>query len=131
MVCFRASIDSIRYAHGLRIRLQIVGNLSPRRPDKVTLASLSALCKMLLVRVSGQTQLLRIAQRAYVGARGNRIFRPLSARLRRVTNGDMRDGLVRLIPPFDTGCGVDLGVGVWADKGVEERIDRKCGGRVS
>ena len=43
----------------------------------------------------------------------------------------MGDGLVRLVPPLDAGFGIQFGIGVWSNEGVEQRIDGQRLGRVA
>jgi hypothetical protein len=119
--------DSIRDAHSFWVGLQVRGDFLARRPDEIALGCIPALRHVLGIRVAGQTQLLRIAQGANGGARIDGVVDPLAAGLRGVADGDVGDGSVRLIAPFDAGRGVDLRVRVRPQERVEQRVDGQGG----
>ena len=47
------------------------------------------------------------------------------------SNSNVWNGLLWLVPPFDAGFGVQLGIRIGSDEGVEQRVDRQCLGRVA
>lgn len=51
--------------------------------------------------------------------------------MRRVSNRDMGYRLVRLVSPLNAGRGIQLGVGVRSNEGIEQRVDGQRLGRVA
>jgi hypothetical protein len=88
-------------------------------------------CQMVGIRVAGERELLGIAQGANVCTRRDGIVCPLAAGVLRVADSDVGDGLVGLVAPLDTRRGIDLGVGIGSDEGIEQCVDGQCLGRVA
>lgn len=86
---------------------------------------------MVGIRVPRERKLFSVAQCANVSTGRDRIVGPLSSHLLGVSDSDVRDGPPGLVAPFNARLRVDLGVCIWAEERVEERVDRQCLRRVA
>jgi hypothetical protein len=88
-------------------------------------------CQMIGIRVAGERELLGIAQGANVCTRRDGIVCPLAAGVLRVADSDVGDGLVGLVAPLNARGGIDFGVGIRSDEGIEQCVDGQGLGRVA